>query len=79
MDLGHLVRSSAVNTLFVDIEGAEVGLFTPETVPATVKKLFVEAHRPALSPEHWTSVLNDLHGLGFSLKDCLGLTHYWER
>jgi FkbM family methyltransferase len=79
VDLAGLVRTSAVNTLFVDIEGAEVGLFTHETVPSGVKKLFVEVHRPALAPQQWASVLNDLYSLGFKLRDCVGLTHYWER
>lgn len=79
VNLKKLLLMPPTNTLFVDIEGAEVGLFSDAVLPATIKKLFVEVHRPALAPKQWASIFNDLHALGFELQDCQGLTHYWAR
>lgn len=79
LDLAEMCAREGVDTLFVDIEGAEVGLFTPETIPPAVRHVFVEVHRPNLGPKAHCSVVNDLFALGFRMEDAAGLSSYWVR
>jgi FkbM family methyltransferase len=79
VDLHALVQQASANVLFVDIEGAEYSLFTHNSIPSSVTKIFVEIHRPDLGNEKWAQVMNDLFSLGFRLVDADGLTQYWTR
>lgn len=79
IDTGRLFRRFDVNTLFVDIEGAEHELFKPGVIPDEISKIFVEIHRPWLGSKKSASVCNDLYALGFRLTDGAGLTSFWIR
>ena len=73
-----LLTTHTPSVLFVDIEGAKVGLF-PNSMWIGIQQLFVEIHRPNIGGEAWASVIADIHALGFKMVDSSGLTCYFER
>lgn len=78
LDVSKFLDVHVPQVLFVDIEGAEVGLFS--TLPWTgVRQLFVEIHRPNMGTTKWASVISDIQSLGFKMVDASGLTCYFER
>lgn len=71
--------SSKFDTLFVDIESAEVALFAQCRVPESVSQLFVEIHRPNLGETTTAQTMNAIFQQGFQLVDMHGMTSVWER
>lgn len=78
LSLETILNQAKSNTLFVDVEGAETFIFK-QPIHSTVKKLFVEIHRPNIGASAWANVMNDICLQGFQLKDAAGLTTYWCR
>lgn len=67
------------DTIFVDIEGAEDGLFKYTRIPVNIKNVFIEIHDCFLGGAATAEVQNDLWENGFRLVDSDGLTRYWRR
>ncbi|MCD5327938.1 FkbM family methyltransferase [Chromobacterium piscinae] len=73
------VLTAPYDVVFLDIEGAEVGLLEMLLLPKTVKTLFVEIHRPLIGGRAEAAVMNRLWDQGFKLVDSEGLTGCWQR
>jgi hypothetical protein len=78
LSLDDILNQTKANTLFIDVEGAETFIFK-HPIHSSIKKLFVEIHRPNIGPTIWAAVMNDIAQQGFQLKDAAGLTTYWCR
>ncbi|MCD5327958.1 hypothetical protein ACFFU8_09005 [Chromobacterium piscinae] len=67
------------DTLFIDIESAEMALFSQCQVPPSITQLFVEIHRPNLGEMSTAQTMNAIFHQGFSLVDMHGMTSVWQR
>lgn len=78
LDANKLIEETDADTVFVDIEGAEVILFE-QAIASSVKKLFVEIHTPNVGTVMYAKIMNDIYKQGFRLRDSRGLTLYFVR
>jgi FkbM family methyltransferase len=73
-----LVQESEANTLLVDIQGAELGIFDEATLDK-VQKAVVAIHTPLIGETNTAKVVNAIILKGFHLVDIRGWTFVFEK
>lgn len=79
VDVAELVLAHQIDTLFVDLNGAEMDLFQLVPMPTSLVTVLVEIHNNQLNHFNTIQTLNALWGQGYVLADQEGTTYVWKR